>query len=78
VEWFVEHRALRQRLREVLKGSGDMARALSRLALGRGGPRDLGCIRDTLKTGEQLAAMIAGSGDPCRRRRSSWSRPSAP
>ncbi|WP_165183858.1 DNA mismatch repair protein MutS [Caulobacter soli] len=63
VEWFVEHRALRQRLREVLKGSGDMARALSRLALGRGGPRDLGCIRDTLKTGADLAAMIAGSGD---------------
>lgn len=64
VEWFVEHRPLRQRLRDALKGSGDMARALSRLALGRGGPRDLGCIRDTLKVGEQLAAMISGSGDP--------------
>ncbi len=63
VEWFVEHRALRERVREVLKGSGDMARALSRLALGRGGPRDLGCIRDTLKIGETLAAMVAGSGD---------------
>ncbi len=64
VEWFVEHRALRQRLREVLKGSGDMARALSRLALGRGGPRDLGCIRDTLKVGEQLAGLAGGSSDP--------------
>ncbi len=64
VEWFVEHRPLRQRLRETLKGSGDMARALSRLALGRGGPRDLGCIRDTLKIGDTLAAMVAGSGDP--------------
>ncbi|PTS83252.1 MULTISPECIES: DNA mismatch repair protein MutS [unclassified Caulobacter] len=63
IQWFVEHRPLRQRLRDSLKGSGDMARALSRLALGRGGPRDLGCIRDTLKTGEALAGMIAGSGD---------------
>jgi len=63
IQWFVEHRPLRQRLRDSLKGSGDMARALSRLALGRGGPRDLGCIRDTLKTGETLAGMIAGSGD---------------
>ncbi|MGR4862810.1 DNA mismatch repair protein MutS [Caulobacter sp. LARHSG274] len=63
VEWFVEHRQLRERLREVLKGSGDMARALSRLALGRGGPRDLGCLRDTLTTGRALAAMLAGSGD---------------
>ncbi|OYW97257.1 MAG: DNA mismatch repair protein MutS, partial [Caulobacter vibrioides] len=64
VDWFVEHRQLRQRLREVLKGAGDMARALSRLALGRGGPRDLGCIRDTLKVGERLAGMAGGSPDP--------------
>lgn len=64
VEWFVEHRQLRQRLREVLKGAGDMARALSRLALGRGGPRDLGCIRDTLKVGERLAGMAGGAPDP--------------
>ena len=44
--------------------AGDALFALSRLALGRGGPRDLGCIRDTLKVGEQLAALVAGSGDP--------------
>jgi DNA mismatch repair protein MutS len=64
VEWFVEHRPMRQRLRETLKGSGDMARALSRLALGRGGPRDLGCLRDTLKVGKQLAALAAEVSDP--------------
>jgi DNA mismatch repair protein MutS len=64
VEWFVEHRQLRQRLREVLKGAGDMARGLSRLALGRGGPRDLGCLRDTLKVGERLAGMAGGAPDP--------------
>ena len=31
-----------------------MARALSRLALGRGGPRDLGALRDGLTTGEAV------------------------
>ena len=64
VQWFLEHRPLRERLREKLKGAGDMARALSRLALGRGGPRDLGTLRDGLKTGEALAALAAGDATP--------------
>ncbi|PXA96629.1 DNA mismatch repair protein MutS [Caulobacter sp. D5] len=64
VEWFADHRSLRERLREQLKGAGDMARGLARLALGRGGPRDLACLRDGLKTGEKLAGMVGGSGDP--------------
>ncbi|WP_304168120.1 DNA mismatch repair protein MutS [Phenylobacterium aquaticum] len=59
IDWFVEHRSPRQRLREALRGLGDMARALSRLALGRGGPRDLGCLRDGLATGEAIAALFA-------------------
>ncbi|MCI3135398.1 DNA mismatch repair protein MutS [Phenylobacterium aquaticum] len=59
IDWFVEHRNPRQRLREALRGLGDMARALSRLALGRGGPRDLGCLRDGLATGEAIAALFA-------------------
>ena len=61
--WFLERRPLRETLRSQLKGAGDMARALSRLALGRGGPRDLGCIRDTLKCGEAIAALVAAGGD---------------
>ncbi|HYD45048.1 MAG TPA: DNA mismatch repair protein MutS, partial [Phenylobacterium sp.] len=64
VAWFCERRRLRQDLREQLKGLGDMARALSRLALGRGGPRDLGCLRDGLKCGERIPAMFAASPDP--------------
>ena len=39
-------RPARATLRDALRGAGDMARALSRLALGRGGPRDLGALRD--------------------------------
>ena len=64
VAWFVERRPLRQRLREGLKGMGDMARALSRLALGRGGPRDLGCLRDGLAAGAGLAALVAREPEP--------------
>jgi DNA mismatch repair protein MutS len=64
VAWFSEHRPLRQRLREALRGGGDMARALSRLALGRGGPRDLGCLRDGLGAGETISALFAGAPAP--------------
>jgi DNA mismatch repair protein MutS len=64
VAWFCEHRPQRQRLREALKGLGDMARALSRLALGRGGPRDLGCLRDGLAVGEAVAGLFVSTADP--------------
>jgi DNA mismatch repair protein MutS len=62
VQWFLERRQLREDVRDQLRKAGDMARALSRLALGRGGPRDLGCLRDGLKVGEILAGLA--SGDP--------------
>jgi DNA mismatch repair protein MutS len=64
VAWFAEHRAQRQSLREALKGLGDMARSLSRLALGRGGPRDLGALRDGLAIGEQVTGAFASLKDP--------------
>ena len=64
VAWFCERRPLRSRLRDALKGLPDMARALSRLALGRGGPRDLGALRDGLATGEQITALFVSLRDP--------------
>jgi DNA mismatch repair protein MutS len=64
VAWFCEQRGQRQRLRDALRGVGDMARALSRLALGRGGPRDLGCLRDGLAGGEAIVALMAKTADP--------------
>jgi DNA mismatch repair protein MutS len=39
---------LRSELRSLLAAAPDLARALARLALGRGGPRDLAAIRDGL------------------------------
>jgi DNA mismatch repair protein MutS len=64
VDWMLARRGLRRDLRDALKASGDMARALSRLALGRGGPRDLGTLRDGLRCGETLAALVVGEIDP--------------
>jgi DNA mismatch repair protein MutS len=64
VEWLVARRSLRERLRAMLTGAGDMARALSRLALGRGGPRDLGCLRDGFGAAGALAALLEAAPDP--------------
>jgi DNA mismatch repair protein MutS len=48
---------LRDSLRAALKRAPDMGRALTRLALGRGGPRDLGALRDGLAAGFALPQM---------------------
>ncbi|MGI9168839.1 MAG: DNA mismatch repair protein MutS, partial [Caulobacteraceae bacterium] len=64
VAWLLERRDPREALRGRLKGAGDIARALSRLALGRGGPRDLGCLRDGLIAAADIAALFAGQIEP--------------
>jgi DNA mismatch repair protein MutS len=56
VEFFLEARATRAAVREELRAAGDLARALTRLALGRGGPRDLASLRDGLTAGDRAAA----------------------
>ncbi|HEY8351059.1 MAG TPA: DNA mismatch repair protein MutS [Sphingomonadales bacterium] len=48
VEFFVANPTARHKLRDHLKRSPDMERALSRLSVGRGGPRDLAALRDGL------------------------------
>ncbi|MGC2630233.1 MAG: DNA mismatch repair protein MutS, partial [Rhodomicrobium sp.] len=58
---FIDDWALRERVRKVLKGAPDMSRALSRLKLKRGGPRDLGGLRDGLLAGESLSAMLVSA-----------------
>jgi DNA mismatch repair protein MutS len=54
VGYFVEMRDLREELRKSLRQFSDIERALSRLALGRGGPRDLAAIRDGLEAAQKL------------------------
>jgi DNA mismatch repair protein MutS len=46
VQFLLANAELRARLRAQMKAAPDMARALARIALGRGGPRDLAAIRD--------------------------------
>ncbi|PTM97531.1 DNA mismatch repair protein MutS [Mycoplana dimorpha] len=46
-------------LRDALKLLPDMPRALSRLALGRGGPRDLGALLQGLRAAAAVARMMA-------------------
>jgi DNA mismatch repair protein MutS len=45
-------------VRRVLRGATDMARALARLSLGRGGPRDLAAIRQGLDAGAACARTL--------------------
>ncbi|MFN3352671.1 MAG: DNA mismatch repair protein MutS, partial [Brevundimonas sp.] len=64
VQWFLERRELRRDVRELLRGSADLARAATRLCLGRGGPRDLAAVRASLTTAEGLAARMLEAGEP--------------
>ena len=61
VAWLVEDPTLRAAIRGALKRTPDMARALARIALQRGGPRDLAAVRDGLAAARELGAMMAGS-----------------
>ncbi|MGE0742980.1 MAG: DNA mismatch repair protein MutS [Hyphomonadaceae bacterium] len=64
VQFFLEDPQRRGGIRQELRSAGDLARALTRLALGRGGPRDLAQLRDGLSAGDRAAARCAGmTGD---------------
>ena len=67
---FAKDSELRRRLREALRAAPDLSRALARLSVARGGPRDLANLRDGVKAAralrDSLAQGIAGG-------RSGWS-----
>ncbi|MEA3022543.1 MAG: mismatch repair protein MutS, partial [Alphaproteobacteria bacterium] len=56
---FVADPALRGDVRASLAAAPDLARALARLVVARGGPRDLAAIRDGLVVAADLAARLA-------------------
>ena len=58
VECFVSNPSLLDITRDFLRGSSDMERALSRLTVGRGGPKDLCMIRDGLAQSEIIRAQL--------------------
>ncbi|MGE0151870.1 MAG: DNA mismatch repair protein MutS [Reyranellaceae bacterium] len=60
---FVEQPRLRQDLRDLLRRCPDMERALARLSLGRGGPRDLAALREGLRQSGALRALLLSHDD---------------
>jgi DNA mismatch repair protein MutS len=63
IEMFVADSGLRSEVRDRLKASPDLARALSRIVVDRGGPRDLAAIRDGILAASALAARLDGRKD---------------
>ncbi|MGE0751498.1 MAG: DNA mismatch repair protein MutS [Variibacter sp.] len=59
VEAFVNDGIARGELREHMRAAPDLTRALSRLVLGRGGPRDLAAIGQGLAVADAIAARLA-------------------
>ncbi len=59
VAFFVDRAPLRMNLRQNLRAAPDLSRALSRLAMQRGGPRDLACLRDALVAARETARILS-------------------
>jgi len=64
VSFLLEQSRLREGLRVALKGAPDIDRAVSRLSLDRGGPRDLAAIRGGLIAAAEIAKLLEGTGAP--------------
>ena len=56
---FVADSAARDDIRTTLRAAPDMSRALARLSVGRGGPRDLAGLRDGILAADQALARLA-------------------
>ena len=63
VAWLHEDLIRRERVRSALKAMPDFARALARLAAGRGSPRDLALLRDGLSAAEGLRGELQSEPD---------------
>ncbi len=60
VEFLLGESGLRADLRALLRAAPDVERALSRLSLGRGGPRDLAAVRDGLGRAAEARRLLEG------------------
>src|ERR1700675_462346 len=61
---FVAESTARDELRSTLRAAPDMSRALARLSVGRGGPRDLAGLRDGILAADQALARLERLDDP--------------
>jgi DNA mismatch repair protein MutS len=60
---FAADSSARDDLRRILRGAPDMSRALARLSVGRGGPRDLAALRDGVKAADETLARLGSLAD---------------
>src|ERR1700722_18250047 len=61
---FVADSGLRDELRSTLRAAPDLSRALARLSLRRGGPRDLAGLRDAILAADHALAPLFGEEQP--------------
>ncbi len=61
VQFFADMTPVRTDLRELLSACPDIERALSRITLGRGGPRDLAAVRDGLALTAKLRRVVTAA-----------------
>lgn len=61
VEFFLNEEFIRDDVRALLKACPDIERAVSRLSLERGGPRDLAAIKTTLAAVPRLKNILSGA-----------------
>jgi DNA mismatch repair protein MutS len=59
---FADDSGLRDDLHVILRAAPDMSRALARLSVGRGGPRDLAAMRDGILAADRAIARLAQIG----------------
>jgi len=66
IDYFLEQSLFSRDIRAALRKTPDIDRALSRLALDRGGPRDLAAIRNALEQAAEIAAQQPKTDAPAR------------
>lgn len=60
---FTHDSAAREDLRGILRAAPDISRALARLSVGRGGPRDLAALRDGVLAADQVVERLSRIAD---------------
>ncbi|MGY8985036.1 MAG: DNA mismatch repair protein MutS [Sphingomonadales bacterium] len=58
IAFFLENDTLKSCIREILKRVPDLERALGRIGIGRGGPRDLNAIKEGLKGAGEIEGLV--------------------
>ncbi|MEO5350323.1 MAG: DNA mismatch repair protein MutS [Magnetococcus sp. YQC-3] len=63
VAWLLAHDGQREGIRVLLRGTHDLERLLSRIAMGRASPRDMGALRQTLSRLPAVLTALSAEGD---------------